>query len=164
MKLTDKALFMAMLHTVWTVCRDPLDEERQRTYWWVLQDRCTLEEFEVACREVLATHTFHCMPLPGAFVAAVHALRVARKAQEEARQHALREAEWHTAHASHQRLLANPEDAGADTPAMRPGMEEVSRLLGAHWRTFADLDQAGKRRTRQRRHVYALPHNEREDL
>jgi hypothetical protein len=158
MEAADKPLFMAMLHTVWTVCQDPMAEERQRAYWWVLQDRCTLEEFEVACREVLASETYHRMPMPGAFLAAVRALREARKAYEATQRQALRETAWHHDHTAHQRLLADPRGANDQDSAMRACMHQLNAILGTNWRTLADLQTATERqrRLRQRADTLAL--------
>jgi hypothetical protein len=156
MERADKPHFLLALKIVWEVCLDPLDSLRQRAYWQVLSPRCTLEEFEEACVEVLATATFHRTPMPGTFLAAVREAREARKAREAAQRQVLREAAWHSNSATHQRLLADPRGANDQDSAMRACMRQLNAILGTNWRTLADLQTATERQRRLRQRVDTL--------
>lgn len=43
---------------------DPLSEIRQRLYWSLFEQRCTLEEWQSACLMAMQDETFHKVPTP----------------------------------------------------------------------------------------------------
>jgi len=151
MDISDKPLFMTILQTVWDMCGDPLNDIRQRGYWWVLKEECSITEFESACRAVLAETVYHKTPLPGVILAHVKAQRAERKRQERMRAQAANESPIVQAAAQHQRLLADPAERERYDQHMRACLDQLNSILGANWRTLAELDAAGEARTRQRR-------------
>jgi hypothetical protein len=150
-----KTRFTTALKLVERIAHDPLDEVRLRTYWIVLGPRCTIEEFEAACLDVLAGLTERWVPMPGVFMQTIDALREqARQAQARAAQHASERA-WHAQAACRERLLADPRMADEEASAMRECMRQLEGILGREWRTFAELDAAGSRRTSARQSASA---------
>ncbi len=151
MDASDKALFSTILETVWEMCCDPLSDLRQRGYWWVLKDACTLEEFETACRAVLAETVYHKTPLPGVLLERVKAQRALARRQEKIRDKAANDTEKARAEAQQRRLLADPAERDRYDSHMRACLDQLNSILGSNWRTLAELDAAGAARTRQRR-------------
>ena len=124
---------------------------RQRGYWWVLKEACSITEFESACRAVLAETVYYKTPLPGVILEHVKAQRASLKRQERSRAQAANKSPIVQAAAQHQRLLADPAERERYDQHMRACLDQLNGILGANWRTLAELDAAGDARTRQRR-------------
>ncbi len=60
---------------------DELTKPRQRLYWEVFRDTCTIDEWEYATHEAMLRETFHKVPLPAALLDYVKECR--RKEREQ---------------------------------------------------------------------------------
>jgi hypothetical protein len=60
----DEVIFYHSLNLLGTFFTDELTETRQRLYWQVMKDNCTIEEWQQACYGVMEHEAFHKVPLP----------------------------------------------------------------------------------------------------
>lgn len=79
----DIQTFIETLNEMGEVFCDRLSEVRQRSYWRLLRDLCTLDEWRYACTQALLRETFHKVPVPAQLLDYV---REYRRAQRELRE------------------------------------------------------------------------------
>ena len=56
--------FLEALNEMGEFFSDELSELRQRSYWRLLEDKCSLAEWCYACTQAMTRETFHKVPLP----------------------------------------------------------------------------------------------------
>jgi len=64
MEAQDQQAFFDSLNLIAEFFCDPLSDVRQRLYWEVFLERCTLAEWHWACISAMSRETFHKVPLP----------------------------------------------------------------------------------------------------
>lgn len=57
-------MFLTALETLAELCRDPLSELRLKTYWELMRDRVTLEEWRYACVQAMEREIQPRVPMP----------------------------------------------------------------------------------------------------
>ena len=92
--------FLEALNEIGEFFSDELSELRQRSYWRVMENKCSLAEWRDACLQAMARETFHKVPLPAQLMDYVREYRREQRRrleEEEQRQfqvaYNLREAE-----------------------------------------------------------------------
>jgi hypothetical protein len=83
MQDTDQQGFLIALNTMGEFFSDELSELRQHTYWGILRERCTLEEWHYACTQAMAGETFNKVPLPKVLLGYVQEHREAHRTQRQ---------------------------------------------------------------------------------
>lgn len=96
---------------------DELSELRISTYWRLLSQKCTIQEWEYACTQAMLREEFHKIPLPAALLDYIREYRSSRRSRQ-------REERPDGSHTTAQLLQLREE--------LHPS-EEVKRLIESIW-------------------------------
>ena len=77
---TDLQPFLEALNEMGEFFSDELSELRQRSYWRLMEDKCSLGEWRYACAQAMTRETFHKVPLPAQLLDYVREYRSAKHA------------------------------------------------------------------------------------
>ena len=80
MQPIDLQPFLEALNEMGEFFSDELSELRQRSYWRIMENKCSLTEWQYACLQAMARETFHKVPLPAQLMDYVREYRDARRA------------------------------------------------------------------------------------
>ena len=160
---TDLQPFLEALNEMGEFFSDELSELRQRSYWRLMEDKCSLGEWRYACAQAMTRETFHKVPLPAALLVYVEEYRQEQRDLELKRERA----------AAEQRQLAAPavdlipraelvtlirqlcEDLEMRGPHGRPELPQVhTRIRG--YRTPLDADAIEDRKSLLRAQAKAV--------
>ena len=122
-EMQEQDRFFALLTLLGEFFCDPLCDTRQRVYWQLFNERCTIEAWEWACYKAMDSETFHKVPLPAVMS---EYLRAYTRLEQEVKQRVLTE------------QRAREEQKYRENPPLAPNelQEQLQRL-------FAELDTAG---------------------
>ena len=87
-EMQEQDRFFALLTLLGEFFCDPLCDTRQRVYWQLFNERCTIEAWEWACYKAMDSETFHKVPLPAVMS---EYLRAYTRLEQEVKQRVLQD-------------------------------------------------------------------------
>lgn len=105
----DSPRFYQALSAMGLMFSDTLAKPRQKLYWDLMRDRCTIEEWEYSCHEAMRRETFHKIPLPAALMDYIYEFRTAQRQALEQEERRRQEDARLLARAERLALEASPE-------------------------------------------------------
>ena len=161
---TDVQPFLEALNEMGEFFSDELSELRQRSYWRLMEDKCSLAEWRYACTQAMARETFHKVPLPAQLLDYVQEYRAAQREEGNRQRRMALEEQRLTIEATQRAIMADPTWHAEQERCWQEAQESLNKLFGANWRTVTDMQAAAERAERAYRIRRALrEEDERED-